>query len=53
MKSNKVAPLSCYCKLSVLMLHLKNLSGRPASEMPKGAALAARPSAEALMKTLP
>jgi len=34
MKTNaKVAPMSCYCKLSVLIAHLKSMS---AKKMPTG-----------------
>lgn len=43
MKSNtKVAPVSCYCKLSGLIVYLKHLSGQPSGELPKRKAIAVR-----------
>jgi hypothetical protein len=51
MKSNnKVAPVSCHCKLSALIPHLKNLSVRLAGGSEKGKVLAHPASTELLLK---
>ena len=51
MKSNsKVAPLSCHCKLSVLIPHLKNISAQQAQRTRKKIPAYNIDSAELLFK---
>jgi hypothetical protein len=51
MKSNnKLAPVSCHCKLNELIPHLKSMSVQQASDSAKGTVIVHPATAELLLK---